>query len=74
MFDNDMTDEEYDAMDEYYTNNPPKVNLAKRGGVFTRQRELMERWIRFPPTTSGRSPKPIAKRPFKSSAKWYESV
>jgi hypothetical protein len=42
MFDNDMTDEEYDALDDYYTTNPPKVNPAKHGGIFTRQRELLD--------------------------------
>jgi hypothetical protein len=42
MLDNDMTDEEYDALDEYYTKNPPKVDPAKRGGIFTRQRELLD--------------------------------
>jgi hypothetical protein len=35
----DLTDEEYDALDEYYTKNPPKVDPAKKGGFFTRQRE-----------------------------------
>lgn len=38
----DYTDEEYDALDDYYTNNPPKVDPAKRGGMFTRQRELLD--------------------------------
>lgn len=38
----DYTDEEYDALDEYYTKNPPKVDPAKRGGMFTRQRELLD--------------------------------
>jgi hypothetical protein len=38
----DLTDEEYDALDEYYTKNPPKVDPAKRGGFFTRQRELLD--------------------------------
>ena len=38
----DMTDKEYDALDEYYTKNPPKVDPAKRGGMFTRQRELLD--------------------------------
>ena len=34
----DMTEEEYDALDEYYTQNPPKVDPAKKGtGFFTRQ-------------------------------------
>lgn len=36
-----MTEAEADALDEYYTKNPPKVNPAKRGGIFTRQRELI---------------------------------
>ena len=38
----DMTDEEYDALDEYYTKNPPKVDPTKKGGIFTRQRELLD--------------------------------
>jgi len=37
-----MTEEEAYALDEYYTNNPPQVDPAKRGGVFTRQRELLD--------------------------------
>ncbi len=36
-----MTEEEANALDEYYTNNPPKVNPAKKGGYFTRQKELL---------------------------------
>ena len=28
----EMTDEEADALDEYYTKNPPKVDPAKNGG------------------------------------------
>ncbi|MCL1812490.1 MAG: hypothetical protein FWG29_03085 [Treponema sp.] len=27
-----MTDEEADALDEYYTKNPPKVDPSKNGG------------------------------------------
>jgi hypothetical protein len=38
----DLTEEEYDALDEYYTTNPPKVDPARRGGMFTRQRELLD--------------------------------
>ncbi|MDR3147678.1 MAG: hypothetical protein LBU00_04790 [Treponema sp.] len=35
----DLTEEEYDALDEYYTKNPPKVNPAKNGtGFFTRRK------------------------------------
>ena len=34
----DLTEEEYDALDEYYTKNPPKVDPAKNGtGFFTRR-------------------------------------
>ena len=28
----EMTDEEADALDEYYTKNPPKVDPTKNGG------------------------------------------
>ncbi|MDR3172262.1 MAG: hypothetical protein LBU17_11690 [Treponema sp.] len=38
----DLTDEEYDALDDYYTKNPPKVDPAKKGGFFTRQREMLD--------------------------------
>jgi len=27
-----LTDEEYDALDEYYTKNMPKVDFSKNGG------------------------------------------
>jgi hypothetical protein len=34
----DLTEEEYDALDEYYTMNPPKIDPSKRGtGFFTRR-------------------------------------
>ena len=28
----EMTDEEADALDEYYTKNPPRIDPAKNGG------------------------------------------
>jgi hypothetical protein len=37
----DMTDDEYDALDERWTNTTPKVNFS-RLGVFARQRTLLE--------------------------------
>ena len=37
----DMTDEEYDALDERWTKTTPKVNFA-RPGIFARQRALLE--------------------------------
>jgi len=34
----DLTEEEYDALDEYYTRNPPKIDPSKKGtGFFTRR-------------------------------------
>ena len=37
----DLTEEEYDALDEYYTRNPPKIDPAKKGtGFFTRRTAL----------------------------------
>jgi len=34
----DLTEEEYDALDEYYTKNPPKIDPSKKGtGFFTRR-------------------------------------
>jgi DNA recombination-dependent growth factor C len=37
-----MTEEEADALDEYFTKNPPKANTAKKGGFFTDQRKLLD--------------------------------
>jgi hypothetical protein len=37
----DMTDKEYDALDERWTHTTPKVNFS-RPGVFARQRALLE--------------------------------
>ena len=37
----DMTDEEYDALDERWTKITPKVNF-ERPGIFARQRSLLE--------------------------------
>lgn len=36
-----MTEAEADYWDDYYTKNPPKVDPARKGGMFTRQRELL---------------------------------
>ena len=37
----DMTNEEYDELDERWTKTTPKVNFA-RPGIFARQRALLE--------------------------------
>ena len=38
----EMTDEEADYWDEFFTKNPPKVDPRRKGGYFTRQRELLD--------------------------------
>jgi len=38
----DLTEDEYDALDEYYTKNPPKIDPSKKGtGFFTRQKSAL---------------------------------
>ncbi|MDR1148349.1 MAG: hypothetical protein LBK66_06930 [Spirochaetaceae bacterium] len=37
----EMTDEEADYWDDFFTKNPPKVDPAKKGGYFTCKRELL---------------------------------
>jgi len=36
-----MTDEEADALDEYYTKNPPRVDPAKNGGFAKKSFKLV---------------------------------
>jgi len=38
----EMTDEEADYWDELFTKNPPKADPKRKGGYFTRQRELLD--------------------------------
>jgi hypothetical protein len=38
----ELTDEEADYWDELFTKNPPKVDPNRKGGYFTRQRELLD--------------------------------
>jgi hypothetical protein len=37
----DMTDEEYDALDEYYTQNPPEVDSAKARYIAPRRERMV---------------------------------
>ena len=41
----DLTEEEYNALDEYYTKNPPQIDPAKRGTGFFTRRTLKARTI-----------------------------
>ena len=41
----DLTDEEYDALDEYYTKNPPNVDPSKKGTGFFTKRMVSARTI-----------------------------
>ena len=41
----DLTEEEYDALDEYYTKNPPKINPEKNGTGFFSKRTAEARTI-----------------------------
>jgi hypothetical protein len=41
----DLTEEEYDELDEYYTKNPPKVNPEKNGTGFFARRKAAARSI-----------------------------
>ncbi|MDR0316811.1 MAG: hypothetical protein LBH97_07930 [Treponema sp.] len=38
----EMTDEEAEYWDDFFTKNPPKVDPNRKGGYFTRQRELLD--------------------------------
>ena len=38
----EMTDKEADYWDEFFTKNPPKADPSRKGGYFTRQRELLD--------------------------------
>jgi hypothetical protein len=41
----DLTEKEYDALDEYYTKNPPVIDPAKRGSGFFTKRTQKARTI-----------------------------
>jgi hypothetical protein len=41
----DMTDEEYDALDELWTRTTPKLAAGKQGGFFTERRERLAHTI-----------------------------
>ena len=63
----DLTDDEYDALDEYYTKNPPK--LSGKSGFFAKRAEkgstlifvddLSADWLRIKATANHTTPEAI---------------
>ena len=45
-----MTEEEADALDEYYTKNPPKIDPAKMEAVLHVKENCLIFWRKYQPT------------------------
>ena len=65
----DLTDEEYDALDEYYTKNPPKLSGNGKSGFFAKHAEkgsslifiddLSADWLRIKAAAANTTPEAI---------------
>ncbi|MCL2215369.1 MAG: hypothetical protein FWC06_09250 [Treponema sp.] len=65
----DLTDEEYDALDEYYTKNPPKLSGNGKSGFFAKHAEkgntlifvddLSANWLRIKAEAANTTPQAI---------------
>jgi hypothetical protein len=62
----DYTDEEYDALDEYYTKNPPKVSGGGKSGFFAKHKghvivvdDLCADWLRIKAAAEHTTPEAI---------------
>ena len=65
----DLTDEEYDALDEYYTKNPPKLSGNGKSGFFAKNSEkgntlifvddLSANWLRIKAESVNSTPQAI---------------
>jgi hypothetical protein len=62
----DYTDEEYDALDEYYTKNPPKVSGDGKNGFFAKHKghviivdDLSADWLRIKAAAEHTTPEAI---------------
>jgi len=65
----DMTDEEYNALDEYYTKNPPKLSGDGKSGFFAKHAEkgntlifvdnLSADWLRIKAIANNTTPEAI---------------
>jgi len=68
----DLTDEEYDALDEYYTKNPPKLSGNGKSGFFAKQADkgntlifvddLSANWLRIKAEASNTTPELIIRQ------------
>jgi hypothetical protein len=68
----DLTDEEYDALDEYYTKNPPKLSGNSKSGFFARHAEegttlifvdnLSAKWLRIKAEANHTTPEAIVRQ------------
>jgi hypothetical protein len=62
----DYTDEEYDALDEYYTKNPPRVSGDGKSGFFAQRKghviivdDLSADWLRVKAAAEHTTPEAI---------------
>jgi hypothetical protein len=62
----DLTDEEYDALDEYYTKNPPKLTGNGKSGFFAQHTghvffvdDLSADWLRIKAAAEHTTPEAI---------------
>jgi len=68
----DLTDEEYDALDEYYTKNPPKLSGNGKNGFFAKHAEksntlifvddLSANWLRIKAEADNTTPEVIIRQ------------
>ena len=68
----DLTDKEYDALDEYYTKNPPKLSGNGKSGFFAKQAEkgntlifvddLSANWLRIKAEANNTTPEVIIRQ------------
>ena len=62
----DLTDEEYDALDEYYTENPPRLSGDGKSGFFAKHQghvlfvdDLSADWLRIKVAAEHSTPEAI---------------
>jgi len=68
----DLTNKEYDALDEYYTKNPPKLSGNGKSGFFARHAEkgntlifvddLSANWLRIKAEATNTTPEVIIRQ------------